>query len=173
MITIHENLCVRCGACANICMCGNISMSQEGPVAKNAVCIECGHCTAVCPENAIEVNGYDASDVEPYRPNILDAQTLLQAIRQRRSMRRFTDQKVSRAQIEQLIQAGRFSASAKNRQDVRYIVLDADAQEVRRMAWDSLGIFGKKMAIPISPGAAAGINPAVSSAICSCLAASR
>ncbi len=48
---------------------------------------------------------------------------VLEAIRTRRSIRRYTDEPVSREQIEEVIQAGRFAPSAENRQPWRFIVV--------------------------------------------------
>ena len=48
---------------------------------------------------------------------------VLEAIRQRRSIRRYTDEPVSREQLETILQAGRFAPSAENRQPWRFIII--------------------------------------------------
>ena len=49
-------------------------------------------------------------------------------IYERRSIRKFTDEQVSKELIEQIIDAGRVSPSAKNRQPWRYIVLSGESK---------------------------------------------
>lgn len=46
-----------------------------------------------------------------------------QAIKSNRSVREFTDQPVSREDIEQIVNAGRLAGSAKNRQPWRFVVV--------------------------------------------------
>ncbi len=47
----------------------------------------------------------------------------LDAIKQRRSIRRYTDEPVPREQLEEIIQAGRYAPSAENRQPWRFVVV--------------------------------------------------
>ncbi|RPI97008.1 MAG: hypothetical protein EHM39_10200, partial [Chloroflexi bacterium] len=46
-----------------------------------------------------------------------------EAVRGNRSVRQFSDQPVSRAEIEQIVNAGRLSGSAKNRQPWQFVVV--------------------------------------------------
>ena len=46
------------------------------------------------------------------------------AIKSSRSIRKFKDKEVSSEIVNQIIEAGRYTPSAKNSQDVSYIVLD-------------------------------------------------
>ena len=49
----------------------------------------------------------------------------IEAIKTRRSVRRFTEQPVTREQIEAIVDAARFAPSWKNTQTARYIVIDS------------------------------------------------
>jgi coenzyme F420-0:L-glutamate ligase / coenzyme F420-1:gamma-L-glutamate ligase len=60
-------------------------------------------------------------------------ETLLKVIRERRSIRRFSDHAVSRGQIEQLIEAARWAPSNHNRQPWRFLVLD-DGGQIQALA---------------------------------------
>lgn len=51
-----------------------------------------------------------------------------EAIKTNRSVRQFSDQPVSRAQIEQIVNAGRLSGSAKNRQPWQFVVVTERAR---------------------------------------------
>ena len=50
---------------------------------------------------------------------------LIEGIKSRRSVRQFTDEKVSRDTIEKIIDAARFAPTWKNSQTVRYVVIDS------------------------------------------------
>ena len=51
------------------------------------------------------------------------ADAVIEAIKKRRSIRRFDERKVDKEVIEEIIQAGRFAPSAQNRQPWRFIVI--------------------------------------------------
>ncbi len=53
----------------------------------------------------------------------------MNAIQQRRSIRKYKDTPVDRAQIEELILAASLAPSAKNRQPWKYLVYTGDAKE--------------------------------------------
>ncbi|WP_308589075.1 nitroreductase family protein [uncultured Oscillibacter sp.] len=56
-------------------------------------------------------------------PVTLDPQTLLSAIRTRRSIRQFTGREVPPQVIAQIIEAGRLTPTGKNAQDVSFVAL--------------------------------------------------
>ena len=62
-------------------------------------------------------------------PTILNANDLLQLMQTRRSIRRFSDQPVSREVITQLLEAAHWGPSAHNRQPWRFVVLTANADK--------------------------------------------
>lgn len=84
----------------------------------------CGHCVAICPKEAITMTGFDELPIELTNKPILDSDELLMAIKSRRSIRKFKDKEVSSEIVKQIIEAGRYTPSAKNSQDVSYIILD-------------------------------------------------
>lgn len=57
----------------------------------------------------------------------------LEAIKSRRSIRRYTDEPVSRDMLEEVIQAGRYAPSAENRQPWRFIVV-TDRDVIARLS---------------------------------------
>lgn len=46
--------CVACGACADTCPVGAISMGDNKYVVDEATCIDCGACEDGCPVGAIK-----------------------------------------------------------------------------------------------------------------------
>jgi nitroreductase len=79
-----------------------------------------------------------------------DYDTLLKVIRERRSIRSFTDRAVSREQIEQLIEAARWAPSGHNRQPWRFIVLE-DGEQIQALARAvARGLADKLKALPMA-----------------------
>lgn len=62
-----------------------------------------------------------------------DYETLLRVIRERRSIRSFSNRAVTREQIESLIEAARWAPSNHNRQPWRFLVLQ-DGQQIQALA---------------------------------------
>ncbi len=123
-IEVNKNLCIGCELCKNDCPVNNIIMENKKSVIKNQDCLMCGHCTSICPKKAITMTGFDEPPIEITNNQKLDSDELLMAIKSRRSIRKFKDKDVPLEIIKQIIEAGRYTPSAKNSQDVSYIVLD-------------------------------------------------
>ncbi|ENY8641184.1 TPA: nitroreductase family protein [Clostridioides difficile] len=124
MIEVDKELCIGCGLCKNDCPVNNIIIENKKSVIKKQDCLMCGHCAAICPTKAITLTGFDESPIELTNKPKLDSDELLMAIKFRRSIRKFKDKEVSSEIVKQIIEAGRYTPSAKNSQDVSYIVLD-------------------------------------------------
>ena len=123
-IKVNKDLCIGCELCKNDCPVNNIIIENKKSVIKNQDCLMCGHCVAICPKEAITMTGFDELPIELTNKPILDSDELLMAIKSRRSIRKFKDKEVSSEIVKQIIEAGRYTPSAKNSQDVSYIVLD-------------------------------------------------
>jgi len=124
MINIDKAKCIGCGLCAADCLGRAISLeSGQAEIVKD--CFMCGHCVAVCPQEAVSIegDGYEMEGVEPVGSGFgIDGDVMLHAIKTRRSIRHFKDKAVDRALLERIIEAGRFSPTASNAQNVSYMV---------------------------------------------------
>ena len=78
---------------------------------------------------------------------------LIKGIKERRSVRKFQDKKISREVIEEIIETARFAPSWKNTQIVRYIVVD-DKEKIAEIASDKC-TYGFTYNIKTLAGAAA------------------
>ena len=140
MIQIDEARCVHCGACAGICEFHHIAMTPQGPAMTEEDCCGCGHCLAICPTGAVSLPQYSGGQVTEYDEKTFTVQpeNLLNLIRFRRSCRRFRREDLPRETVERLLQAGRYSPTACNNQDVRYVVVHEERAKVLPMLWEGL-----------------------------------
>ncbi|MGX4599108.1 nitroreductase family protein [Faecalimicrobium sp. JNUCC 81] len=134
IIEVNKDICIGCGLCKNDCPVNNIVIKDKKSVIKNQDCIKCGHCVAICPTKAITMTGFDEPPIEFTKQTTLDPNELLMAIKSRRTIRKFKNKEVPSEIIEQIIEAGRFTPSAKNAQDVSYIVLGEDKSKYEEIA---------------------------------------
>lgn len=106
----------------------------------NSRCIKCGHCVAICPVAAVSTDDYNMNEVKPFDKEsfAVDADNLLNFIKFRRSVRRFKDKKVEKEKILKIIEAGRFTQTSTNSQDVSYKVVTEGLDKLRDLTYESL-----------------------------------
>lgn len=140
MITIDENKCIGCGLCVKDCFTQDIEMAGQKAKSKKIRCIECGHCIAVCPQNAIVLENYPMAEVIEYEEGKfeIDENQYLRALKYRRTIRQFSDKQVEKQKIEKIIEAGRYSPTGGNQQNVSFCVVREDIDALRNMALDEL-----------------------------------
>lgn len=138
MVKIDTEKCTGCAKCVKDCFPRNILI--EGAKAKtvNENCMRCGHCVAVCPQNAVEITEYDMADVTELHAPTFSADELLSLIKGRRSVRQYKDLPVEKELIEQIIEAGRYTATGGNRQGLSFIVIDKKMEAFRTLIMDNL-----------------------------------
>jgi len=137
-VSVDRSLCVKCGACQKDCVFRAIVLTEHGAEVTGQECAKCGHCVAVCPANAVSMSGYDDVPEEIESGFQLDPEALLKKIKFRRSMRYFTDEAVAREDIDKILDAGRFTPTAKNMQGVSYVVIRDNIDEYERIAVSKL-----------------------------------
>ncbi|MEN6566914.1 MAG: nitroreductase family protein [Veillonellales bacterium] len=126
LLTVSQELCVKCGICAEVCPNGIIGMTAEGPQMKYApACIACGHCTAVCPHGALDhVKAPLDRQTKLVRYPVIDSETAAAFLRSRRSIRAYKKEKIAKEKILQLLDIARFAPSGCNSQGLSYIVIE-------------------------------------------------
>lgn len=139
-IHIDQERCIGCGQCVKDCPAGNIALKEKTASMIEAKCVLCGHCAAICPCHAIAISGYAEEAVEQTVIPRLDSKEVLDVIRFRRTIRQFQNKAVDAAVIAQILEAGRLTHTAKNLQDVSYVILDRSIKDMERLA---VGLFRK------------------------------
>jgi nitroreductase/NAD-dependent dihydropyrimidine dehydrogenase PreA subunit len=124
--SVDAGRCTGCGTCVTVCVGGVFELRDHlSQVVSGWRCIACGHCTAVCPADAVTQPDASpsSSDVSPGPRPAAAPRDLQLLIRERRSTRVFSDDAVSREQLVQIVEAGRYAPTGANRQAVDYVIL--------------------------------------------------
>ena len=132
MFSVNKEKCIGCSQCVKDCPVSTISLVDNKAEINNERCFKCGHCIAICPVEAVSTDDYNMEDVIPYDNDsfTVEADNLLNFIKFRRSVRRFKDKEVEQEKIEKIIEAGRFTQTSTNSQDVSYVVVREKLDEL-------------------------------------------
>lgn len=132
MVEVREDICIGCGACAADCL-GRVIRMKEGKASVSASCIQCGHCVAICPVSAVSIPEYEMDEVEEYVPETFDIapENMLHMIKFRRSIRNFQPRMIEKEKAERVLDAGRYTATAKNAQECTFIFVQDAFEEFK------------------------------------------
>jgi len=84
----------------------------------------CGQCEAVCPSGAIHVDIFSGKTFEPVKKTDLKENQLLDLLQQRRSVRRYKDEHISRNVLDRIIEAVHFAPTGTGSQSTGVIIID-------------------------------------------------
>lgn len=133
-VIVENDKCVGCGLCAKVCVAHNIEIKNKKAQIVIDTCLMCGQCSAVCPMRAISISGYSTKQIENSNHIRLNPDDILDVIRFRRSIRQFKQKDIPGEIIEQILEAGRLTHTAKNMQDVSFVVLHQEKDHIQQMA---------------------------------------
>lgn len=139
-VVINKETCIGCGLCVKDCSRGAIILVDEKAQVDLELCNECSHCVAVCPQASVSMPDYDENEIIEYKREKLnlDPDDFLYFQKFRRSMRQFKDKDIESDKLNKIIEAGRYSPTASNRQSNRYIIIRDKIDEVRELAINTL-----------------------------------
>ena len=144
-ILINEEKCIGCGLCVKDCPSSFLYLENGKACTNTGGCLECGHCYAICPQGAVTMTNYDCIDEAAVPMTELPSDTLLAAMRSRRTVRQFTDQPVEEDKVQKILEAGRYSPTGGNSQDVSYIILGSRQAQAEAICVD---LFRKGTSLP-------------------------
>lgn len=138
MIIIDENKCISCGLCIKDCAMGAIR-NRKGVIVAPKECMECGHCVAICPQNAVTMEGYDMTEVvNVQKTSAISPEDLLTSIKSRRSIRKYKEEKLSEETLNMLFETVRYTATAKNTQANKIVLVQDKIEEFCDLVYSSL-----------------------------------
>ncbi|WP_405298122.1 nitroreductase family protein [Methanobrevibacter sp.] len=143
-IDIDADRCIVCSKCIDDCPNSYLFLENDEVHTGQKGCMECGHCYAICPQGAITMTNYDSIDEEVVLMSEINPETLLNAMKSRRTIRQFKPDPVEEEKIEKILEAGRYSPTGANRQAVSYTILGSKQREAEEIC---LSLFrkGKKL----------------------------
>ena len=146
MICIDKERCIGCGQCAKDCIVHSIQVVDGKAEMIQKRCLQCGHCVAVCPVEAVTIPGMPESEVLPVTGmKTATADTLLNLIKTRRSVRFYQDKAVEPEKITAIMEAGRFTPTGANVQTTRYVVVTERLNAFKDIVVDGLALLGHEV----------------------------
>ena len=153
MINIDVEKCIGCGQCVKDCFPSDIEIIDGKAKVNNVTCMKCGHCIAVCPKDAVSIDEYNMGEVANYNKDefSIDSDNLLNFIKFRRTVRQFKNKEVEKEKLLKIIEAGRFTQTGSNSQNVSYTVVRENVEELKKLTFKSLKSMGEELLEKLPP----------------------
>lgn len=147
-ITIDDEKCVSCTLCVTDCPNNYLFLENKKIKTNTKGCMECGHCYAICPQGAITMTNYTCNEEKIVPMTEIDSDILLNAMKSRRTIRQFKSIPVEDDKIHKILEAGRYSPTGANSQNISYTIL-GDKQEEAEAICVNLFRKAKKLGSPL------------------------
>jgi nitroreductase/ferredoxin len=119
-VIIDKHRCTGCGLCARICHEHCITLVDGQATINYEPCSTCSQCVAICPQRALSWRHVPPL---PYdRERLPSADQLDELFKERRTMRSFSEEKIDRALLEEIISYGAYAPT--NNYNLRVIAVD-------------------------------------------------
>lgn len=153
MMNVNVEKCIGCGICVKDCFPKCIEIVDAKAKINNIKCMKCGHCIAVCPKYAVSTDEYNMEDVKEYDEAEfkIEPETLLDFIKFRRTTRQFKRKDVETEKLLKIIEAGRFTQTGTNSQNVSYVVVKDNIEQLKEMTLENLKNRGEELLKNLNP----------------------
>lgn len=125
---VNQQRCTKCGQCVADCPARIIFQAPGAvpviPADKEAACYRCQHCLAICPGAAVSILGLKPEGSRPLAGNFPDPGQLEILIKGRRSVRRYKEENLDPALLQQLLEVAWHAPTGVNSRSVRFTVVD-------------------------------------------------
>jgi nitroreductase/NAD-dependent dihydropyrimidine dehydrogenase PreA subunit len=128
---VNQQVCTKCGQCVADCPPRIIAMESGFPgiaPEKESLCYKCQHCLAICPTAAISILGLQPEESRPLAGNFPDPGQLEILIKGRRSVRRYKEENLDPALLQQLLEVAWHAPTGVNSRQVLFTVVDDRAK---------------------------------------------
>ncbi|MHA1954778.1 MAG: nitroreductase family protein [Candidatus Heimdallarchaeaceae archaeon] len=136
--------CIGCSKCVDVCPRYLFSIEEQKAVITDFdPCHDCGHCIGICPVDSIIHQRLIVNSVDedfPSMDKLSSYEAVLEIIRQRRSIRLFSDKQITSDEINQLIQLGRYAPTGHNSRKVCYSIINS-REEVEYLLDNVIDLF--------------------------------
>lgn len=153
MMNVSSEKCIGCGLCVKDCFPNCIELVEGKAKINNTTCMKCGHCIAVCPKNAVSTDQYNMDEVKEYNEAEfkIESDNLLNFIKFRRTIRQFKEKDVETEKLLKIIEAGRFTQTGTNAQNVSYIVVKDNIELLKELVLENLKNRGEEIIKNLNP----------------------
>lgn len=122
--TVNEELCIKCGLCAQDCFHGIIELAEYPRIIDEQRCFECQHCLAICPTSAISILGNSPEDSTPLKGNMPEEDQVAALIKGRRSIRAYKPDPLEPERIQKLLDTAWHAPTGVNSRSVHITLMD-------------------------------------------------
>lgn len=150
-LLIDDSLCKNCGNCIEDCPNQTKVESTNHVDHNSAYCDKCFHCYALCPNHAIKMDNEFDSKILNNSNDLYEPFLLL--LKKRRSVRQFTEDKVSKEDIKKLLESARFIPSGGNNHQMTITIID-DKTKIQTIKERILSYYQKtikQLNLPLVP----------------------
>ncbi|MCL3780120.1 4Fe-4S dicluster domain-containing protein [Prolixibacteraceae bacterium JC049] len=123
---INDEKCIECGLCVQECPVRIIQLDPKPVIIaeKEKNCLKCQHCLAVCPTAALSILGKDPEDSVSSKDEMPNPKALDNLIKTRRSIRKYKDEEVDQALIDELLATTAHAPTGHNSNSILLSVTD-------------------------------------------------
>lgn len=120
MVTIEQDKCTGCGVCVRICHEHCMTVHSRKISIDYASCSTCTQCVAACPERAL---AWDYIYATPFNAELMPTPDQMdELLKQRRTVRHFKSDKISREALEKLATYGAYAPTHSH--NFRMVIID-------------------------------------------------